>query len=101
MATPFTSTDDHAKLELHHDLENAASNERLSAFREAVGITDVVPLAPGFGRRSAKNIGLFKRVVRAEKSAQFQYYFFACLINACLLLQIVFAAALTALGAAR
>lgn len=85
----------------NHDLEqHAESTDRLSIFREAVGITDVLSLGPRASKRSATNVGVFKRVVTAERNAQIQYYASAFLINACLLLQIVFAAALTALGAA-
>ena len=88
------------KMENHLDIEQRAQRtDRLSIFREAVGITEVMPLLHGEKRRTAQNIGVFKRIVDAENSARYQYYASAFLINACLLLQIVFASALTALGA--
>lgn len=49
--------------------------------------------------RKAPNIGIFNRVAKEERTAKYQYYFTAFLINACLLSQIIFASALTALGA--
>ena len=82
------------------DLENATTTDRLSSFREQVGITEVLSLAPRPLKRSAPNIGIYRRVVSAEKNARLQYYASACLINSCLLLQIIFAAIITALGAA-
>ena len=83
-----------------HDLECAMSTDKLSVFRELVGVTDTLSLGPVSVKRSAKNIGIYQRVVSAEKNARIQYYAFAFLINSCLLLQIVFAAVVTALGAA-
>lgn len=92
--------DVNSKMEEQQDIEQRGQRtDRLMLFREAVGITDVMPLMHGEKRRKAENIGIFKRIVDAERSARHQYYSVACLINTCLLLQIVFASALTALGA--
>lgn len=76
-------------------------NDKLLVFRALTGI-DVAPalLAPGNHERTAPNVGLYTRVVRAEKSAAQRHRAFAILINTCLGIQIVVAAAVTALGAA-
>ena len=81
------------------DLEKAGSTDRLSVFREQVGISDVVELGPRASRRPAPNVGIYDRVTTEEHKAQLQYYASALVINACLLAQVVFASALTALGA--
>jgi hypothetical protein len=52
-------------------------------------------------RRPAPNVGIYGRVVHAEASANLKYKTFTLLINGCLGLQIIVAAALTALGAGR
>ncbi|MCJ1275071.1 hypothetical protein MMC21_002871 [Puttea exsequens] len=81
------------------DLEKAMGIlgvDKLSQYREQVGISDVTELAP---RRPVPNIGIYKRIAREEKKARNQYYCLALLINTCLLAQIVLASALTALGA--
>ena len=83
-----------------HDVEHATSTDTLSVFRELVGITDILPLGPKPLKRSAQNIGIYQRIASAEKKAGVQYYAYAFLINSCLLLQIVFAAVITSLGAA-
>ena len=82
------------------DLEHATHIDQLSIFREAVGITEVLSIGPKPSKRVAQNVGIYQRVVSAEKSARTQYYASAALINSCILLQIVFAAVLTSLGAA-
>ncbi|EEP80757.1 conserved hypothetical protein [Uncinocarpus reesii 1704] len=76
------------------------TSDRLAAFRVLTGIDT----SPGFStweyfQRSATNIGIYARVVRAEKRAGFEYRLFSILINFCLGLQIIVAASLTALGA--
>ena len=86
-------------LPANHDLEYAQPMDRLSVFREGVGIADVRSLGANSSKRTAQNIGIYRRVVSAERNARIQYYASAALINSCLLLQIVFAASLTALGA--
>lgn len=81
------------------DLEKAGSADRLSVFREQVGISDVIELGPRASRRPAPNIGIYNRVATEEHKAKMQYYMSALVINACLLSQVIFASALTALGA--
>ena len=81
------------------DLEKAGSIDRLSVFREQVGISDVIELGPRSSRRPAPNIGIYNRVATEEQRAKLQYYASALVINACLLSQVIFASALTALGA--
>lgn len=77
------------------------SNDKLLVFRALTGI-DSAPIlfAPGNHRRTAENVGIYTRVVQAEAWAVQRYRFFTILINVCLGIQIVVAAALTALGAA-
>ncbi|KAL9129939.1 MAG: hypothetical protein Q9217_001741 [Psora testacea] len=87
-------------LPANRDLEHAQNRDRLTIFREEIGITDLLPVGSRSAKRTAKNIGIYRRVVSAENNARIQYYASACLINSCLLLQIIFAAALTSLGAA-
>ena len=87
-------------MSIPQDIEHASTIDRLSVFREEVGIVDVLSLGPKVLKRSAPNIGIYQRVVSAEKNARLQYYASASLINSCLLLQIIFAAIITALGAA-
>ena len=81
------------------DLEQAGNTDRLSVFREQIGISDVIELGPRASRRPAPNIGIYNRVATEEHKAKLQYYASALVINACLLSQVVFASALTALGA--
>ena len=82
------------------DLEKTAgTSDRLNIFRERVGITDVLELGPRPSRRKAPNIGIYNRVAAEEREAKLQYMFSAFVINTCLLAQVVFASALTALGA--
>lgn len=75
------------------------SVDKLSIFREQVGITDVLDLESRASKRKARNVGIYNRVVIEEREAKLQYFFSALLINTCLLAQVVFASALTALGA--
>ena len=88
-------------LTFDRDLEKAGSTDRLSVFREQVGISDVVELGPRASRRPAPNIGIYNRVAIEEHKAKLQYYASALVINACLLSQVIFASALTALGAGK
>ena len=83
----------------HRDLEKAGNTDRLSVFREQVGISDVFELGPPSSKRPALNIGIYKRIAIEEHKAKLQYYASALIINVCLLSQVVFASALTALGA--
>lgn len=73
--------------------------KKLTRFRERVGIIDVIELGPRLTRRPAPNVGIYKRIALEERKAKLEYYACALLINACLLAQVVFASALTALGA--
>ncbi len=75
-----------------------ATKSPLSDFRFAVGIHNAPDLSDS-DRRPAANRGIYKSVVKAEKAASRQYKMFAILINGALGLQIIFASALTALGA--
>ena len=84
---------------LDRDLEKAGGIDRLSVFREQVGISDVTELGPRTSRRPAPNVGIYNRVATEEHKAKLQYYASALVINACLLSQVIFASALTALGA--
>ena len=82
------------------DLEKTAgASDRLNIFRERVGITDVLELGPRPSKRNSPNIGIYNRVTTEEREAKLQYMFSALVINTCLLAQVVFASALTALGA--
>lgn len=76
-------------------------NDKLLAFRALTGI-DSAPLLFESGHvvRTAKNIGIYKRVVDAETLTGQRARFFSILINICLGIQIIVSAALTALGAA-
>ena len=76
-------------------------NDKLLIFRSLTGI-DSVPVLTHGGHllRSAPNIGIYTRVVNNETNAAQAYRVFNYLINTCLSVQIVVAAALTALGAA-
>jgi hypothetical protein len=49
--------------------------------------------------RPASNIGIYTQTVSNEKQSSFEYHFFRLFINTCLGLQLIVAAALTALGA--
>lgn len=97
--TELESTPPEPTLTFDRDLEKSGSTDRLSVFREQVGISDVVELGPRASRRPAPNIGIYNRVAIEEHKAKLQYYASALLINACLLAQVIFASALTALGA--
>ena len=59
----------------------------------------MIDLGPRATRRPAPNVGIYKRVASEERKARLRYYACALLINACLLSQVIFASALTALGA--
>lgn len=76
-------------------------NDKLLVFRALTGIDDVPALTtPHHSDRTAPNIGIYARVVRAEQSAAKRFRFFNILMNVCLGIQVVAAAAITALGAA-
>ncbi|KAF7133771.1 hypothetical protein CNMCM5793_005125 [Aspergillus hiratsukae] len=76
-------------------------SDKLLVFRALTGIDSVPALeVPHHHPRSARNVGIYTRVIRAEQGAAQRHHFFSILMNSCLGIQIVVAAALTALGAA-
>ncbi|OJJ46151.1 hypothetical protein ASPZODRAFT_66952 [Penicilliopsis zonata CBS 506.65] len=76
--------------------------DKLLAFRALTGIDSLPCLTePGHLHRPAENIGIYARVHAHEASAAHRSRFFSILVTACLAVQIVVAASLTALGAAR
>jgi archaellum component FlaC len=78
-----------------------AGDDALALFRLMLGIA--TPPHLGFTEspfRPAQNVGLYARVVHSEQRAKDSYKVFSAVINACYFLQIIVAAALTALGAA-
>ncbi|KAJ5566556.1 hypothetical protein N7535_008194 [Penicillium sp. DV-2018c] len=76
-------------------------NDKLLAFRALTGIDSVPALTQaGHLARTAPNVGIYTRVIHSETKAQRAYKLFNFLINTCLGVQIVVAAAVTALGAA-
>jgi hypothetical protein len=76
-------------------------NDKLLIFRALTGIDSVPALTHGGHLlRTAPNVGIYTRVVTNEGKARRAFTIFNCLINICLGIQIVVAAALTALGAA-
>lgn len=87
---------------LHQTHNLIPADNKLLIFRSLTGI-DSVPVLSNhgfFAPRQAPNVGIYTRIVTAEKAAASRYRFFNILINACLGIQIVVAAALTAIGAA-
>lgn len=96
----MTSHEMNTKNDTDADLEKIGGRtDKLSIFREQIGITDVLELGPPSSKRKAPNTGIYNRIVIEEREAKIQYIFTALLINICLLAQVVFASALTALGA--
>src|SRR4051812_43353697 len=82
---------------------SGSDNEKLNMFRLLTGITthpsmDPAAITPS-GRRPAPNLGIYARVVHNEMHAKVGFKRFNILINGCLGLQIIVAAALTAMGA--
>lgn len=76
-------------------------NDKLLMFRALTGIDSVPALTEGGHLlRTAANIGIYTRVVSNETKAARGFRFFNWLINICLGIQIVVAAAVTSLGAA-
>ncbi|KAI1336316.1 hypothetical protein F5Y15DRAFT_395259 [Xylariaceae sp. FL0016] len=79
-------------------------DDRLTSFRLMMGITTSPHLgfteSSPMGTRPASNIGLYARVVYSEQKSKDSFKVFSLAINACYFLQIVVAAALTAMGAA-
>lgn len=77
-------------------------NDKLLVFRSLTGIDTVPALTSSghAGKRVAQNVGIYTRVVKAEKKAARSYRLFNVAINVCLGIQFIVGAALTALGAA-
>ncbi|KAJ5625470.1 hypothetical protein N7510_001779 [Penicillium lagena] len=75
--------------------------DKLLVFRSLTGIDSVPALTQGGHLpRPADNVGIYTRVVTNETNAGRGYRMFSWMINTCLGIQIVVAAAVTALGAA-
>lgn len=75
------------------------AKDKLTLFRWPIRInSDPAPESIETGR-PASNLGIYARAARAEDQAKLLYRRFSLLINACLGIQIIVAAALTALGA--
>ena len=68
----------------------------LNEFRFAVGIHNSADMS---NDRAIPNIGTYQRVCKMEKKYKKQFHWFSWVINSVLGLQLIFAAALTALGA--
>ncbi|KAF2107395.1 hypothetical protein BDV96DRAFT_606497 [Lophiotrema nucula] len=89
-----------------------AMDDKLSIFRHMIGIHSTQSLAATsdrpdlthnnlhFDGRAAPNLGIYNRVVHREQEAKRGYKYSSLFINGCLGLQVVVAAALTAMGAA-
>ncbi|KAK0103501.1 hypothetical protein ONS95_005522 [Cadophora gregata] len=80
-------------------------SDNLNLFRHLTGIISHPSMSHSdtffsSGGRPAPNLGIYARVIHNEGTAKVGYKYFSWLINGCLGLQIVVAAALTALGAA-
>ncbi|KAH8646156.1 hypothetical protein BX600DRAFT_443965 [Xylariales sp. PMI_506] len=79
-------------------------DDSLAQFRLLLGISCHPSL--GYQRnherdnRPADNMGIYSRVVKAEQESDDKFRVYSAVINACFFLQIVVAAALTAMGAA-
>ncbi|EFQ98824.1 hypothetical protein MGYG_01839 [Nannizzia gypsea CBS 118893] len=77
-----------------------STHSKLRTFRVLTGIDTPAGLATAsLVRRPASNVGIYTRVVSAEARYKREYRFFTLLISCCLGIQIIVAAALTALGA--
>lgn len=76
------------------------SHDKLLIFRSLAGIDTVPALTTsGHSARTGPNIGIYTRIIDAEKKSAFNYKVFHLLINTCLAVQVIFGAILTALGA--
>jgi hypothetical protein len=98
--TRLTSiTDSNADTALNFPLtRDSKHHDHLTTFRT---VTDITPLSSLHNRppRPAPNIGLYPRLISAEKWWRIQYYLYSTILNTRIILQIIFAATLTALGA--
>ncbi|KFY22478.1 hypothetical protein V493_06558 [Pseudogymnoascus sp. VKM F-4281 (FW-2241)] len=77
--------------------QDYATDERLFLFRHLTGITTHPSMIKS---RAAPNLGIYTRVVDNEAKAKKGHKYYSWLINGCLGIQVIVAAALTALGAA-
>lgn len=104
-------TSDQSTLQLPREPDHALGRpeldptDKLNLFRHLTGIISHPSMAHSSsffssGGRPAPNLGIYARVVHNEQTAKIGFKYFSWLINGCLGLQIVVAAALTALGAA-
>lgn len=87
----------------HHGRPEIRADDQLNLFRHLTGITShssMVHSHLGGGGRAAPNLGIYARVVHNEQDAKRGYTRYSWLINSCLGIQIIVAAALTAMGAA-
>jgi len=76
---------------------DAHVQDTLTQFRHYVGIHNEPDLVGS--NRPVANVGIYQRIVKAERTYKKQYKTYSMAINGALGMQIVFAAALTALGA--
>ncbi|KAK9770026.1 hypothetical protein SCAR479_13285 [Seiridium cardinale] len=83
-----------------HGTPPISTGASLTMFRLMLGITSSPHLGFAQQNRPAPNIGIYARVVYAEQKSKDSFKIFSLLINCCYFLQIVVAAAVTALGAA-
>ena len=77
------------------------AKDKLTEFRLLTGIQTTREFSRISGvKRPEPNIGIYKRVVEMEKHTEREYKIFKYLVNFTLIVQIIIAAALTAMGAA-
>ena len=60
--------------DLPRAMEQGLLLDRLGIFREEIGIADVSSRGPKPPRRAGSNIGIWQRIITAEKNARLQYY---------------------------
>lgn len=91
--------------ESHRSVYLNPEEDALTFFRLMLGIQTApylgFTISSPLGTRPAANIGLYARIIHSEQKAKDSFKVFSVVINGCYFLQIVIAAALTALGAAR
>ncbi|KAI1756622.1 hypothetical protein F4782DRAFT_274164 [Xylaria castorea] len=91
--------------ESHRSVYLNPEEDPLTFFRLMLGIQTSpylgFTISSHLGTRPAANIGLYARIIHSEQKAKDSFKVFSVVINGCYFFQIVIAAALTALGAAR
>ena len=97
LQTTTTTTADQPPARPHEHGGPISTNDKLATFRRITGITSGHELIGD--HRPALNIGIYTRVVRNEKQASEAFKLSSRTINGCYALQLIVAAALTALGA--